>query len=107
MKRLRRQALRMLRGDAAGDDDSDDDDDYTDDEEEVGTPLDNMDPFVSFADVLAGLQSTMPGRYAALVAGAEPGVIAALSAMSEHAASMRAKRAKDEADAAAEAAGKQ
>ncbi|KAF8071226.1 SAD2 [Scenedesmus sp. PABB004] len=102
MKRLRRQALKLLRGDGGGgDDDDDSDDEWTDDEETVGTPLDDIDPFVSFADVLGGLQASNPGRYAALLAGADAGVLGALQGMQAFAAEQRAKKAAEAAAAAA------
>eukprot|EP00878_Enallax_costatus_P008370 GHUV01008748.1.p1 GENE.GHUV01008748.1~~GHUV01008748.1.p1 ORF type:complete len:267 (+),score=129.68 GHUV01008748.1:211-1011(+) len=92
MKKLRKQALKLLRGDTA--ENEEDSDDWTDDDEEtIGSPLDDVDPFVSFADVLGGLQSAMPGRYQALIAGANGGVIAALQGMSEYAAQIKQKQA--------------
>lgn len=92
MRKLRKQAMKLLRGDTA--EDEEDSDDWTDDDEEpVGTPLDDIDPFVSFADVLGGLQTAMPGRYQALIAGADSGVIAALRGMSEYAAQIKQKKA--------------
>lgn len=96
MKRLRKQAMKLLRGDTAEDDD--DSDEYTDDgEETIGTPLDDIDAFVSFAEVLGGLQAAMPGRYQALMAGADSSVVAALQGMSEYAAQIKQKK---EAEAA-------
>lgn len=96
MKRLRKQAMKLLRGDTA--EDEEDSDDWTDDgEETIGTPLDEIDPFVSFADVLGGLQSAMPQRYQALVAGADAGVIGALQGMSEYAAQVKQRKAAEAA----------
>eukprot|EP00879_Flechtneria_rotunda_P022091 GHRR01023309.1.p1 GENE.GHRR01023309.1~~GHRR01023309.1.p1 ORF type:complete len:1020 (+),score=395.54 GHRR01023309.1:417-3476(+) len=91
MKRLRKQALKMLRGETAEDDD-DDDDEWTDGEEVVGTPLDDIDPFVSFAEVLGQLQAAMPARYQALLASADQGVMQALAAMTEYAAQIKQKQ---------------
>lgn len=96
MKKLRKKAMQLLRGDTA--EDEEDSDEWTDDgEETIGTPLDDIDPYVSFADVLGGLQTAMPGRYQALVAGADASVIAALQRMSEYAAQVKQKK---EAEAA-------
>lgn len=64
-----------------------------DDDEIVGTPLDDMDAFVSFAEVLSGLQTSMPARYSAAVAGADA---AALQALSAHAAQVQAKKAAEQ-----------
>jgi len=80
----------------ADDDDDDDDWDEDDENEMIGTPLDDMDPFVSFADVLSGVQASMPGRYSALMAGADANVTAALQGMSAHAAAIKAKKAAEQ-----------
>jgi hypothetical protein len=99
MKRLRKQALKMLRGETAEDDD---DDEWSEDgEEAVGSPLDDIDPFVSFAEVLGQMQGTMPGRYQALVSGADAGVMSALQGMSAYAAQIKQKKAEEAAAAAA------
>lgn len=66
-------------------------------EEAVGTPLDDIDPFVSFADVLGQMQSSMAARYQALVSGADAGVVAALQGMSEYAAQIKQKQAAEAA----------
>lgn len=80
----------------ADDDDDDEDWDEDDEDEMIGTPLDDMDPFVSFADVLSGVQASMPGRYSALMAGADANVTAALQGMSAHAAAIKAKKAAEQ-----------
>eukprot|EP00882_Tetradesmus_deserticola_P026462 GHRQ01029202.1.p1 GENE.GHRQ01029202.1~~GHRQ01029202.1.p1 ORF type:complete len:103 (-),score=49.13 GHRQ01029202.1:249-557(-) len=100
MKRLRRQARKMLRGETADDEDDSEDEWSEDGEEAIGTPLDDIDPFVSFAEVLGQLQGVMPGRYQALVAGADAGVMAALQGMSEYAAQIKQKKAAEAAAAA-------
>lgn len=81
---------------SADDDDDEDEWDEDDGDEVVGTPLDDMDPFVSFTEVLAGVQSSMPARYGALMAGADANVTAALQAMSAHAADIKAKKAAEQ-----------
>uniref|UniRef100_A0A383WBL3 Importin N-terminal domain-containing protein n=1 Tax=Tetradesmus obliquus TaxID=3088 RepID=A0A383WBL3_TETOB len=100
MQRLRKQALKMLRGETAEDDDDSEDEWSDDGEEAIGTPLDDIDPFVSFAEVLGQMQAAMPGRYAALVAGADAGVLGALQGMSEYAAQIKQKKAAEAAAAA-------
>jgi hypothetical protein len=50
----------MLRGDEA--DDDDDEEDFSEEEEAIGTPLDDIDPFISFGEMLGHLQGTMPAR---------------------------------------------
>jgi hypothetical protein len=63
------------------------------DDEAIGTPLDDMDPFVSFAEVLTGVQSSMPSRYSALMVGADANT---LQALSTHAAAIKAKKAAEQ-----------
>jgi hypothetical protein len=97
MKRLRKQALKMLRGETAEDDDDSEDEWSEDGEEAIGTPLDDIDPFISFAEVLGQMQGSMPGRYQALVSGADAGVMSALQGMSEYAAQIKQKKAAEAA----------
>lgn len=75
--------------------DEDDSDDWEegDDEETIGTPLDAMDPFISFAEVITGLQASMPARYSSAMAGADA---AALQTLSAYAAEMKAKKAAEQ-----------
>lgn len=81
---------------AGGEDDSDDWEEGDDDEEAVGTPLDDMDPFISFVEVLAGMQNSMPARYNALMTTADANVTAALPGISQHAAAIKAKKAAEQ-----------
>lgn len=67
-----------------------------DDEEAVGTPLDDMDPFISFTEVLAGMQASMPGRYSALVSTADANLTGALQTLSAEAAQAKAKQAAEQ-----------
>ena len=73
--------------------DIDSDDEWTDDEED-STPLDDVDPFVAFADALRGLQSGHPGRFAALTANTDQGAQAALQGMMQLAEQQRQKGGK-------------
>ena len=52
--------MRVLQGKRH--DESESDDEWTD-EEEDSAPLDNVDPFVFFADSLHSVQSQMPARF--------------------------------------------
>ena len=110
MKRLTKLAAKAA---AAGEeDDNDDDDDGSDDEwtddEEEETPIDAIDPFVLFADSLAGLQAALPARHAGLIASvADDAARAALQGILVLAAQEKALQAKRAADeAAGGAAGK-
>lgn len=58
-KALRRGARALL---GEGSEDGDESDDEFTDDEEVHTPIDPVDPYVFFADALAGLQAHMPAR---------------------------------------------
>jgi hypothetical protein len=89
-----------LLGETAEDDDDDEDEWSDDGEEAVGTPLDDIDPFVSFAEVLGRMEHQMPGRYQALLSGADKGVMAALQDMSGYAAQLKQKKAAEAAAAA-------
>lgn len=82
---------------ATGEEEDSDEWDEEDDDETIGTPLDDMDPFVSFTEVLAGVQGSMPARYSALMAGADANLTAALQAVSQHAAVVQAKKAAEAA----------
>jgi pyruvate kinase len=55
-----------------------------------------MDPFISFSEVLGGLQASMPARYAALMAGADARMVSAVTALSQHAAAVKAKQEAEE-----------
>jgi len=60
-------------GDAGGDseDDSDDDGMLTDDEN-VTSPIDKIDPFVAFAEMMQGMQGTDPAKFAVVNGGLNP-----------------------------------
>ncbi len=89
VKSLRRKA-RGLFGLEGGEDEEDDDsdDEFTDDEE-AQSPLDSLDPYVVFADTLAGLHTAAPARHAALMAGCDAGVQQALAGMAAYAEQQR------------------
>jgi hypothetical protein len=74
-------------------DDSDEWSEGDEDDENVGTPLDDMDPFISFTEVLTGMQAAMPARYSAAMAGADAN---ALRAIGERAAQVKAKQAAEQ-----------
>ena len=60
LRRASRPFMRVLQGKRH--DESESDDEWTD-EEEDSAPLDNVDPFVFFADSLHSVQSQMPARF--------------------------------------------
>jgi hypothetical protein len=51
-----------------------------------------MDPFISFTEVLAGMQASMPNRYAALVSTGDANLAAVLQTLSAAAAQAKAKQ---------------
>lgn len=99
LKRLAKMAARETgQADDAADDDTDDE--WTDDEE-VETPIDPVDPYVFFADALAGMQATNPARHQGLTATVDAGAQEALAQIMQYAAQQRAEAAKKAAEAAA------
>ncbi|KAG2439798.1 hypothetical protein HYH02_010433 [Chlamydomonas schloesseri] len=89
-KALRRGA-RALLGEGSDDEGGEESDDEFTDDEEVHTPIDPVDPYVFFADALAGLQAHMPARHAALLAACDANTQAALGGMMAYAAELKSK----------------
>ncbi|EIE23737.1 ARM repeat-containing protein [Coccomyxa subellipsoidea C-169] len=87
IKRLARESARM-RG--RRHEESDSDDEWTDNEED-SAPLDDVDPFVFFADSLRSVQSQMPARFQGLMANVDANAQLALQGMMHYAEEMRAK----------------
>ncbi|BDA47636.1 Importin-7 [Coccomyxa sp. Obi] len=92
IKRLTRESARM-RGKRH--DESESEDEWTD-EEEDSAPLDNVDPFVFFADSLHSVQSQMPTRFQGLTANVDANAQLALQGMMQYAQEMRAKPPREE-----------
>lgn len=69
-------------------DDSDPDDEFTDDED-VDTPLDQVDPFYTFAETMGQLEKTNSARVQVLLSGMDSGARDAISGMVEYATTRR------------------
>lgn len=77
-----------------GDDDEDEDLFYVDDDE-FSTPLDKIDPFVFFSDVLGACRSQEPSRFQALASHLEPQTLQLLDGALQHAEVRRQEIAKE------------
>ncbi len=76
------------------------DDEWTDDEE-VTSPIDDIDPFILYADTLAGLAASQPAKHAQLMAvvQASKETTATLTGLMTSAETRRAEKAKAAAEA--------
>jgi hypothetical protein len=94
------------RGRHADDDDDESDgwSDYTADEDDAQGPIDDIDPWIFFADGLTALASQDPARFAALRGGLDFHAQALLEATGQYAATRRGEIAAEAARAAAAAA---
>mmetsp|Transcript_2416 Transcript_2416/g.16258 ORF Transcript_2416/g.16258 Transcript_2416/m.16258 type:complete len:1039 (-) Transcript_2416:1522-4638(-) len=77
-----------------GDDDEDEDLFYVDDDE-FSTPLDKVDPFVFFSDVLGACKTQEPSRFQALASHLEPQTLQLLDGALQHAEVRRQEIAKE------------
>eukprot|EP00873_Tetraselmis_striata_P029005 jgi/Tetstr1/449269/TSEL_036472.t1 len=95
LRRLAAKAKNFTFGD-------DSDDDWTDDEE-VQTPIDDIDPFVSFSDLLNHFQASDQQKLGVLTSSADETVRAAVQTCMQFAEQRRTEIAEEQKKAAAEA----
>lgn len=81
-----------FRRQAEAEDDSDDD--FTDDEE-FQAPIDNVDPFILFADIMKGMSTTDPTRFQAFTQSLDPQQQAMANNLAQHAEERRTAILKD------------
>jgi hypothetical protein len=86
------------------DDESDGWSDYTADEDDAQGPIDDIDPWIFFADGLTSLASQDPARFAALRSGLDFHTQALLEATGQYAVQRRGEIVAEATSAAAEAA---
>ncbi|KAJ4968064.1 hypothetical protein NE237_014765 [Protea cynaroides] len=82
------------------DDDDDSDEDYSDDEE-LQSPIDEVDPFVFFMDIVKGMQATDLGQFQNLMQRLDFHYQALASGISQHADQRRAEIEKEKLEKAA------
>lgn len=81
-----------FRRQAEADDDSDDD--FTDDEE-FQAPIDDVDPFILFADIMKGMSTTDPARFAAFTQSLDSQQQTIANNLAQHAEERRTAISKD------------
>ncbi|KAK9824621.1 hypothetical protein WJX72_011782 [[Myrmecia] bisecta] len=89
LRRLAREAA-VLKGERHADEAEESEEEWTD-EEDVATPIDAIDPFVTFAETLTLVQMRQPHRFQALTAGLDANTQAAVQGMMQYAEQQRAK----------------
>lgn len=92
-----------------GGDDNDDDDDSDDmgmltDDENVSSPIDDVDPFILFAETMQATHASDAAKFAALTSGLDVGGQATLTDLMQHANVRREEIVKEKAEEAAKAA---
>ncbi|KAI4338873.1 hypothetical protein MLD38_023880 [Melastoma candidum] len=81
------------------DDDDDDDDEYSDDEE-MQSPIDDVDPFIFFVDMVKAMQASNPMRFQNLTQTLDFHYQALANAVAQHAEQRRAEIEKENLEAA-------